>query len=214
MRLNRSSKNPAARNCGGIFLELELLSRLAISSGRANRVHHGGAATRDARANALPAMGSSGVHSPRPGASSDAHATHGALASHGDRPNRDHPDRGHPNPDRRRGPGQYRPVERLPDGREGWPQPELQRKTKYRPKGRLLGENWRSSWLTSSFLMKREWLSAPELPLNRPFSLCSCNAMAWKNWCPRQGSNPRPPDYKSGALPTELQGQWLRSSRF
>ncbi len=28
-----------------------------------------------------------------------------------------------------------------------------------------------------------------------------------EKWCPRQGSNPRPPDYKSGALPTELQGQ-------
>ncbi len=27
-----------------------------------------------------------------------------------------------------------------------------------------------------------------------------------RRWCPRQGSNPRPPDYKSGALPTELQG--------
>src|SRR5690606_17987428 len=26
-------------------------------------------------------------------------------------------------------------------------------------------------------------------------------------WCPRQDSNPRPPDYKSGALPTELQGR-------
>lgn len=27
-------------------------------------------------------------------------------------------------------------------------------------------------------------------------------------WCPRQNSNPRPPHYKCGALPAELQGHW------
>src|SRR6478752_693834 len=31
---------------------------------------------------------------------------------------------------------------------------------------------------------------------------------AVSEWCPRQGSNPRPPDYKSGALPTELSRPW------
>ena len=31
-------------------------------------------------------------------------------------------------------------------------------------------------------------------------------------WCRQQGSNPRPPDYKSGALPTELYRQQRRLS--
>ena len=34
-----------------------------------------------------------------------------------------------------------------------------------------------------------------------------------KNWCRLQGSNPRPPDYKSGALPTELSRPWKFKSR-
>ena len=32
-------------------------------------------------------------------------------------------------------------------------------------------------------------------------------------WCPRTDSNRRPPDYKSGALPAELQGHALVSAR-
>lgn len=28
-----------------------------------------------------------------------------------------------------------------------------------------------------------------------------------EEWCPRQDSNLRPPDYESGALPAELQGR-------
>jgi hypothetical protein len=43
-----------------------------------------------------------------------------------------------------------------------------------------------------------------------PFSFQDCChrplGHASKYWCPRQESNPRPPAYKAGALPTELQG--------
>lgn len=153
----RSRKNPVAssKSCDGVLFGVGR-RLVSLSSDRANRVRRDGAANIDARANALPATGSSGAHTPRPGASNDVHANGGARASHGDRPNPDRPYRDHPNPDRRPGPGSHRSVARRQDGREGQPQPGLRRKTKCRPKGRLLGENWRSSWLTSSFLMKRE----------------------------------------------------------
>ena len=33
--------------------------------------------------------------------------------------------------------------------------------------------------------------------------------MFWLSWCPHHESNTGQPDYKSGALPTELQGRCL-----
>ena len=53
--------------------------------------------------------------------------------------------------------------------------------------------------------------SNPHTLVLEPKSSVSTNFTTWaiKIWCRRKDSNPRPPDYKSDALPTELLRRYL-----
>src|SRR3546814_3968712 len=44
-----------------------------------------------------------------------------------------------------------------------------------------------------------------------PFGAPNGNGTGWthQSWCRLRDSNPRPPDYKSGALPAELSRPWI-----